>query len=203
MTELVLPNGAEAGSQESLPVRWSTFPTLLSLLDTSKVAALEDVVCAHHCGRFDEATTIIKETWANPHESPIVAMEYSDMLTTQGLEHERLDLIKATLQHMDIQDATELDRGDEIKELMRLMLADALYWVNGSLSTALTAARHFASWLRSCENFPPTDVQVSCPCGQIFVIIKFRPLTKNLDSRRHALSSTYADRSRQLELHRK
>jgi hypothetical protein len=142
-------------SQGSPLPTWTTSPSLLHLLEPEEHRqALEAAVCAHQCGRFNEARDIFETQLPPSHTSFIITLERSDMLSSQGLEHERVKLLRSALQSLDLDEAT----GQRI--LIELLLADAEYWAFGMLQQAYAKALNAARWIRVYKSNNWTEVEV-------------------------------------------
>ena len=140
---------------------WTFFPELLPTLATKEQqAALETAVCASNCGRFQEASAIFDSQLPPSHDSLLLTLERSDMLTLQGIELQRVTLLSARLRLIGNQETTQ---GEKL--LLELLLADAEYWAFGTLrkavGKALEAKEALAS--RSMENLSNVEVSDSKP----------------------------------------
>lgn len=80
------------------------------------------------------------------------------MLTTQGLEHERIALLKQTLENERAW-STKVTGGE--RELLSLLLADAEYWAYGKMKGLLNEARSMRDWLAMASVADLSDIQVS------------------------------------------
>lgn len=134
---------------------WTIFPSLLTTLETdAHREALEAAVCAHHCGRFDDAASIFDSRLPESHTIPILTLERSDLLTVQGLEHERVELLRKALQHLPYENHGE-------RTLTELLLADAELWAFGALREAFAKALGARRWLSGRSRDKLSDIEVS------------------------------------------
>lgn len=124
---------------------WSAYPSLLgSVEEEDHRDAFEKASCAHFCGRFVDATAIFDTQLPASHTIPLLALQKADMLTTQGLEHERIELLQRALHN-----AEKTSLSDPEVRLLKLMLADAEYWAFGKLNNAFLQAQSVQKWLRA------------------------------------------------------
>lgn len=120
---------------------WTAYASLLETLPTEKRDCLEAVAEAQQCGRHNEAHEKFKSGFLNPHGLPLLALQYADLLTNQGLEGERVSFLEEAVRRLQRSDMSSERR------LLDLMLADSKLWAYGSLRNAVTVARRSRSWL--------------------------------------------------------
>lgn len=147
----------------TVPATWTIYPSLLSTLEGQSLRdTLEKAVCAHHCSRFEDAAIIFHAQLPKSTRVPILALEQSDMLTTQGKEHERIALLKKAIENEEIWSASLEDEFTRllVKQLMQLLLADAEYWAFGKLKPLLDEARRMRQLLQGIKEPKLTDIEV-------------------------------------------
>jgi hypothetical protein len=141
---------------ETMQPTWTIYPSLLASLKSQKQRDyLERAACAHLCGRFTESTSIFDSDLPPSHLVPILTLQKADMLTTQGLEHDRIKLLQQALAHGSKQDVSTPEH-----KLIELMLADAEYWAYGKLKNALDKARGIKKWLKNSTIKDLSDIAV-------------------------------------------
>lgn len=103
---------------------WTLYPPLLSILKTERERNyLEEAAMAYRCGRFADARALFNHNLPLRSTIPMLAMEHADLLTTQGVERERIKILEATLHNHEVTN----DRVAIIERLLlELMLLDAL-----------------------------------------------------------------------------
>lgn len=151
---------SSAGHQPNPLMRWTTYPSLLCSLSTTHVDLLERAICASQYGRYVEATEIFHATWPAIHKEPIAALELSEMLKVQTLEHERKQILQEALTSLRIEKRCPKQYFCEVEALTKLLLADATFWVSGNLMASFKAARIFNEWYRERAKSTPNDVEV-------------------------------------------
>jgi hypothetical protein len=134
---------------------WTAYPSLLGTLPTEKRCFLEAVAEARQCGRHNEAHKTLKDNLPNPNSLPLLAFEYADLLTDQGLEGDRAAFLEQTIRYL------QLTGDSNERRLLNLMLADAQFWAYGSLRNAVKVARESRSWLGGDPTDPLDDLRVS------------------------------------------
>ena len=136
---------------------WTAYPSLLGSLDKKEHHdVFEEAACAHYCGRFGDAVAIFDSRLPANHTIPVLTFQMADMLTTQGLEPERIDLLQRALFNAD---RTSVSTAEVA--LLKLMLADAEYWAVGKLNNAFLQAQSVQKWLRSRQLNNLSDIEVS------------------------------------------
>jgi len=138
-------------------VTWTAYPSLISSLsDDSHRAALEEAACAHYCGRYRDAEAIFDSKLYELKLKPIVVLQRADMLTSQGLEHERISLLKLALQGL----STDEEDYESVQLLLNFMLADAELWAFGQTEAVMKLLPTLRSYLRSRGVQSLSDVEV-------------------------------------------
>ena len=137
---------------------WTAYPSLLSSLPQEQRVALEEAASAHYCGRYAEAHSIFHSRLPPSSSIPILALQRADMLTSQGCEHERIDLLQAALAAVSMTEP-ELE---PVRLLMEMMLADALYWAYGEMNPAIDLLPVVRKLLRrsGIENLSDIEVDI-------------------------------------------
>ena len=138
---------------------WSLFPSLLSILKTDKERNhLEEAAMAHQCGRFTDANALYEHNLPMSSSIPMLAMEHADMLTTQGLERDRIKLLEATLNNPEL-----MNNGVASNErlLLELMLSDAYFWAYGKMEGLLDKARQVRDHVSQVDINNLSDLEVS------------------------------------------
>ena len=138
---------------------WALYPPLLSILKTEKERDhLEEAAMAHQCGRFADANALYEHNLPTSSSIPMLAMEHADMLTTQGLERDRIKLLEATLNNHEL-----TNNGVETNErlLLELMLLDAYFWAYGKMEGLLDKARQVREQVSQAEIKNLSDIEVS------------------------------------------
>ena len=138
---------------------WSLYPTLLSVLKTDNERNhLEEAAMAWQCGRFADAKALFDHNLPPSFSIPMLAMEHADMLTTQGVERERIKILDAALH-----DNKHTNNGVTTDErlLLELMLLDAYYWAYGKMEGLLEKARQVREWVSQVDIKDLSDLEVS------------------------------------------
>ena len=118
---------------------WTLYPPLLSILKTDKERNhLEEAAMANQCGRFTDANALYEHNLPMSSSIPMLAMEHADMLTTQGLERDRVKLLETTLNSHEL---TNNGVATNERLLLELMLSDAYFWAYGKMGGLLDKAR--------------------------------------------------------------
>ena len=147
---------AELNQEQS---SWTLYPALLSILSTEKERNdLEEAAMAHQCGRFADAKALFDYSLPTSSSIPLLAMEYADVLTTQGVERERIKLLEATLNNLEL-----TNHGVTTNErlLLELMLLDAYYWAYGKMRGLLDKARQVRQWVSQVNIYNLGDLEVN------------------------------------------
>ena len=113
---------------------------------------------ARQCGRFADANTLYEHDLPLSSSIPMLAMEHADMLTTQGLERDRIKLLEATLNNAEL--ANNRVASNE-RLLLELMLSDAYYWAYGKMEGLLDKARQVREQVSQVDIKNLTDIEVS------------------------------------------
>lgn len=136
---------------------WTAYPSLLpSLLQEEQQAALEEAAFAQYCGRYGDAHSIFNSRLPESSTMPILALQRADMLTTQGYEHERIDLLQAALNVLSKAETALRP----IRLLMEMMLADAQFWALGEMRPALSLLPAVRNLLRTSGMEKLSDIEV-------------------------------------------
>ena len=139
---------AQPDQEES---HWTRYPPLLSILKTEKERYhLEEAAMAYQCGRFVDAKALFDIDLPPSSSIPMLAMEHADMLTTQGVERERIKLLEATLHNHKIEHL-----------LLELMLLDTIYWAYRKMEGLLDKAREIRTWVSQVNIKDLSDLEVS------------------------------------------
>jgi len=129
-----LPTVARMANESSDKATWTVYPSLLSSLETEKwQLEFEAACCALYSGRFADAVAIFDSKLPKSYSKPILALQRADMLTNQGLEHDRIKLIQAALADL----SETLPELSSVRLLMQFMLADAEFWAYGRIEPVL------------------------------------------------------------------
>ena len=83
---------------------WTSYASLLETLPVEKRTSLEAVAEARQCGRHNEAHKTFKNSFPNANSLPLLAFEYADLLTDQGLEGERAAFLEEAARHLQLAD---------------------------------------------------------------------------------------------------
>jgi hypothetical protein len=134
---------------------WTAYASLLKTLQTEKQSSLEAVAEARQCGRYNEAHKYFKSSLPNANSLPILAFEYADLLTDQGLESDRVAFLEEAVHLL------QLSEESNERRLLDLMLADAQLWAYGSLRNAVEVTRGSRSWLGGDPTDHLSDLRVS------------------------------------------
>ena len=138
---------------------WTLYPPLLSILKTEKERNhLEEAAMAHQCGKFVDAKALFHNNLPASSSIPMLAMEHADMLTTQGVERERIELLKATLHNLEL---TNDGVATNERLLLELMLLDAFYWAYGKMEGLLDKARQVSERISQVAINNLSDLEVS------------------------------------------
>ena len=138
---------------------WTLYPPLLSILKTEQERNhLEEAAMAHHCGRFADAKALFDHNLPISSSIPMLAMEHADMLTTQGTERERINLLEATLHNHAL---TNNGVATNERLLLELMLLDAHYWAYGKMEGLLEKARQIRERVSQVDINELSDLEVS------------------------------------------
>ena len=137
---------------------WTLYSPLLSILKTEvERNYLEEAVMAYRCGRFADAKEIFNQKLPLSSSIPMLAMEYADLLTTQGLERERIKTLEAALESHELTN----DRGTVMEHLLlELMQLDAHYWAYGRMAGLLSKARQISELVSQVNIDHLSDVEV-------------------------------------------
>ncbi len=143
---------------------------MLSSLNPEEQTALEEAACAHYCGRYQDCDAIFASKLPPSPEKAIIALQRADMLTSQGLEQERVTLIKRTLASFPQEDEGA-ENLQAVRFLLEFMLIDAEYWAFGNLEAAakfLPLVRNRLD-LVTIENLSDTEVWGFTTLTNIFI----------------------------------
>ena len=141
------------------PPCWTLYPLLLSTLKQEQdYKHLEEAAMAHQCGRYADAKALFEHKLPPSSSIPLLAMQRADMLTTQGVERERIQLLKATLRSFN-----STDDGHATMEylLLELMLLDASYWASGKMEGLLDKALQVRTRICQVEMDKLSDLEAS------------------------------------------
>lgn len=135
---------------------WTAYPELLASENDPRIKDwIEGAAEARQCGRYREAHQIFSERLPDPATRPLLALEYADLLTDQGLERDRQAFLTRA--------ASSLQSNATVEQrlLVDLMQADARIWAEGRLHEALASAREIRNRIAipSFDNLP--GIQVS------------------------------------------
>lgn len=137
---------------------WTAYPSLLpSLPQEEQRAALEEASFAQYCGRYGDAQSIFDSRLPESSTMPVLALQRADMLTTQGCEHERIDLLQAALAVV----STTETALRPIRLLMEMMLADAQFWALGEMDFAVSLLPSVRNLLRTSGINNLSDIEVT------------------------------------------
>ena len=156
---------------------WTLYPALFSILRTEKERNhLEEAAMAHQCGRFADARALFDHSLPTSSLIPMLAMEHSDVLTTQGVERERIKILESTLNNLKL---TNYGIATNERLLLELMLLDAYYWAYGKTGGLLNKAHQVRQ--RVCQvnmhNLGDLEVNIqSFPVIQRRVNITIEPV---------------------------
>jgi hypothetical protein len=140
------------GVRES--VTWTPYPSLLQALEVNEDRiTLEQIAFAHYSGRYQEATELYQAWDATPSAKTIFVLQMADMFTSQGLEHDRIQLLESALLYSS-------EGTDPTSQLMRLMLANAEFWAYGKTTWLLDMVYRVKASLRSKDSADLTDIEV-------------------------------------------
>lgn len=145
------------GSQQERPY-WTLYSPLLSILQTEQECGyLEEAVMASECGKYLDARAIFDHKLPPSFSIPMLAMQYADVLTNQGLERERFQLLKKTLDSYE-----DVGDGEASMErlLLELMTLDASYWAYGRMNGLLNKARQLREWVAKVNVDRLRDLEV-------------------------------------------
>lgn len=138
---------------------WTLYSPLLSLLKTEKERNhLEEAAMAHQCGRFADANALYEHNLPLSSSIPMLAMEHADMLTTQGLERNRIKLLEVTLNNNEL---TNNGVATNERLLLELMLFDAYFWAYGKMEGSLDKARQVRERVSQVNINSLSDLEVS------------------------------------------
>lgn len=145
-----------AESSAQLVGTWTAYPSLLPSLPPEERVALEDAACAHYCGRYQEASVIFDSRLPESHTKPLLALQRADMLAAQGLEHDRIKLLKQTLDTLPDKEVALAP----VRLLFTFMLADAEFWAFGKMKDVVSLLPAVRKHLGSCGIDHLSDVEV-------------------------------------------
>lgn len=138
---------------------WTLYSPLLSILKTEEERNhLEEAAMAYQCGRFTDAKALFDQSLPTSSSIPMLAMQHADMLTTQGVERERIKILKATLHDHEL---TNYGHSTNERLLLELMLLDAYYWAYGKMEGLLSKARQVRERVSQVEINNLSDLEVS------------------------------------------
>jgi hypothetical protein len=138
----------------NITATWTAYPSLLASFPVERRVFLEAAAEARTCGRPTEAHKTFKDSLPEPRSNALLALEYADLLTDQGLEGDRATFLEEAIHVL------ELPEGSNKRRLLDLMLADAQFWAHGSLRNAVQVARDSRSWLGGDHTKPLDDLRV-------------------------------------------
>ena len=146
-----------AGS-EGAQAYWTLYSPLLSILKTEgERDHLEEAAMAYRCGKFVDAKELFNHELPISSSIPMLAMEYADLLTLQGLERERIKILEATLENHEL----TYDRVTGIEYLLlELMQLDAYFWAHGKMAGLLSKARQVGELVSQVNIDHLSDVEV-------------------------------------------
>lgn len=88
----------------------------------------------------------------------MLAMQHADMLTTQGVQRERVQLLEATLRsHKAVDDGVATME----RLVLELMFLDASFWAHGKMKGLLDKARQVRKCVCQCDINKLSDLDVS------------------------------------------
>ena len=138
---------------------WALYPPLLSILKTEEERNhLEEAAMAHQCGRFVDSNAIYEHNLPTSSLIPMLAMEHADMLTTQGLERDRIKLLETTLNSHEL---TNNGLATNERLLLELMSLDAYFWAYGKMEGLLDKALQVREQVSQVDINKLSDVEVS------------------------------------------
>ncbi|KAJ5935086.1 hypothetical protein N7466_004633 [Penicillium verhagenii] len=124
-----------ANSIDTATGSWTSYPSLLHTLETpDQRVDLESACCAYLCGRFEDALSLYNRL-PSPETKPLLVFQKADILTQQGNEHDRIDLLKMALTKLPNHD--QAGEHSDLQLLTNLMLTDAEFWGEGKVQPAL------------------------------------------------------------------
>lgn len=123
---------------------------------------LEEAAMVHQCGRYADAKALFDHGLPPSSSIPMLAMQHADMLTTQGLERDRLQLLEATLSSY-----SPANDGNVTMEhlVLELMFRDANYWAHGKMTGLLDKARQISERIRQVDRDKLSDLEASFTSG--------------------------------------
>ena len=148
-----------AASEQETPC-WTLYSPLLSTLETEQERDhLEEAVMASQCGKYLDSREIFDHRLPSSVSIPMLAMQYADVLTNQGLERERVHLLRKTLDSYE-----DLGPGEASTErlLLELMILDASYWADGKMKGLLKKASQLRTRVAKINVNTLGDLEV-CP----------------------------------------
>ena len=138
---------------------WTLYPALLSILMTEKERNhLEEAAMAHQCGRFADTKALFDHNLPTSSSIPMLAMEHSDVLTTQGDERERIKILESTLNSLKL---TNYGVATNERLLLELMLLDAYYWAYGKTRGLLDKVHQVRQGLSQVNIYNLSDLEVN------------------------------------------
>ncbi len=140
---------------------WTLYPSLISTLeDPNQQDAFESACCAQYCGRFEDGAAIYLTELPASEMKPVLALQHADMLTQQGSEHARIELLRLALANLP----TNADEGDlaGVRLLMQLMVADAEFWAEGKTEPAVKIIPAVREVFQRRNIQGLSDIEVSC-----------------------------------------
>lgn len=147
-----------AGLKQDRPC-WTLYSPLLSILRTEQeYDYLEEAVMASQCGKYLEARAIFDNKLPSSFSIPMLAMQHADVLTNQGLERERLQLLEKTLDSYENEGDGEASMERLLLELMEF---DASYWAYGKMKGLLDKARQVRERVAKVNVDSLGDLEVS------------------------------------------
>ena len=136
---------------------WTAFPSLLGgLQEAEHRQALEDAAQAHYCGRYHDAEAIFASRLPQSHTVPVTTLQRADMLTTQGCESDRVELLRAALTASE----TTPPLPANVRLLMNFMLADAEFWTYGRMDDVVALLPTIRAHVEECKIEHMTDIEV-------------------------------------------
>ena len=147
-----------ADSKQEQPC-WTLYSPLLSILKTEQGRNdLEEATMASQCGRYPDARAIFDHKLPPSSSIPMLAMQHADILSNQGVEQERLRLLKETLNANIVAQSSEASME---RLLLELMLLDASYWAHGRMDGLLDKARRIRECIAQVNVDCLDDIEVS------------------------------------------
>ncbi|KAH8886506.1 hypothetical protein GQ53DRAFT_875052 [Thozetella sp. PMI_491] len=116
--------------------KWTLYPSLLYTLENPKQRdAFESACCAQYCGRFEDGAAIYLTDLPASETKPVLALQHADMLTHQGRDNARIELLRLALANLP----TNADESGlaGVRLLMECMVADAEFWAEGKTKPAV------------------------------------------------------------------